>query len=120
MRIRELLENVGFNDEKFVKATNNKREIDFDLADDLAHFMHNDDDIYRKHLFPIIHKCKQNIEAAKPSIFKPAVDASYKIYVKKFPIKELPDQLDEKQCNETCKKMYNDLVKDVEEGKYKD
>ena len=96
MRIRELLENIGFNDENFIKTAGDKREIDFDLPDDLSHFMHTDDDVYRTHLFPIVNKCKRNISSVHPSSFKPAVLQSYKLYIKKFPIRELPDQLDEK------------------------
>jgi hypothetical protein len=120
MRIRELLENIDFNDEKFVKRAGDKREIDFDLPGDLIHFMHNDDDVYRNHLFPVIQQHQHNASSMRPSAFKPAVLKSYKIYIKKFPIRELPDQLDEKICSETCKKMYDSLCKDIEAGKYKD
>jgi hypothetical protein len=120
MRINELLEGTNFKDIDFVKTSGDKREIDFDLAEDLMHFMNNDDDVYRQHLFPIINKCKHNMSSMRPSMFKPAVVKSYKLYVKKFPIRELPDQLDEKMCNETCKKMYDDMCKDRDEGKYKD
>ena len=44
MRIRELLENKFFKDLDFVKSTEKGRELDFDLIEDLTHFMNYDDD----------------------------------------------------------------------------
>jgi hypothetical protein len=45
---------------------------------------------------------------------------SYKTYVKKFPIRELTDELEEELCNKVCLKMKEDLMKQYQEGKYKD
>ena len=123
MRIRELLENSNFDDTPFIKHTAEKREIDFDLADDLIHFMHNDDHAYRRHLYPNIMKCVEGINAKKTpksDIFKTAVEESYKTYLKKFPIRELPNQLDEQTCEDICKKLKEDILKHIEDGVYKD
>lgn len=123
MRINELLEGKNFNDLDFVKVTGDQRDIDFDLAEDLSFFMNNDDAVYRRHLHPVILKCRNSIKSkisTKPSIFKPAVINSYKMYVKKFPVRELPRELDEEQLNEVCKKMHEEVCQHIKNGKYKD
>ena len=123
MRINELLEGSNFKDDEFLKIDGDKREIDFDLPEDLLYFMNNDDDVYRRHLFPLVSKCLHSISVKKPVnplMFKPAVHQGYKVYIKKYPIRELPDELDDKVCNEVSKKMHEVIVKHVKEGKHKD
>jgi hypothetical protein len=123
MRIRELLEGRDFDDTPFVKHTADKREIDYDLTDDLIHFMHNDDHVYRRHLYPTILDCVDQLKVKKPvktGLFKNAVEESYKTYVNKYPIKELPTRLDEKTCEDICKKLKEDILKHIEDGVYKD
>ena len=123
MRIQELLENANFKQEDFVKKTGDNEEIDFDLPDDLVHFMHNDDHAYRRHVYPVISQCTILLKKKKPTqskMFAEAIKECYKIYSKKFPIRALPDELDEEQLEETCNKIHDELVKHVKEGKYKD
>ena len=123
MRIRELLESKYFNDAEFVTPTEGGRELNFDLAEDLIYFMNHDDDVYRRHVFPSIARCLDNVNEnrpIKPGMFRPAVEQSYKIYAKKYPIRELPDSLDEQVCKDICTKIHDEFKKHVEEGKYKD
>jgi hypothetical protein len=123
MRIRELLEGRDFDDTPFIKHTADKRQIDYDLTDDLIHFMHNDDHVYRRHLYPSIMKCVEQVngkKTAKSHLFKSAVEESYKTYLKKYPIRELPDHLDEETCEDICKKLKEDILKHIEDGVYKD
>jgi len=123
MRIRELLENKFFKDLDFVKSTEKGRELDFDLVEDLTHFMNYDDDVYRRHVYPSIANCLDRSNSKRsinPDIFKPAVESSYNAYVKKFPIRELPKSLDEKTINSICKKMQEDFKQHLADGKYKD
>lgn len=123
MRIRELFESNYFKDSDFVSPKEGGREINFDLVDDVIHFMNHDDNIYRRHLYPIIAKCVDMYEAKrkiKPSIFKPAIEEGYKKYIKEFPIRELPDSVDEATCKEMCKKMSEIVGQDLKQGKYKD
>ncbi len=123
MRIRELLEGKKFNDLDFVKRGEEEQGIDFDLSEDLAFFMNNDDDVYRRHVYPTISHCVDRINSKQktsPSIFKKAVEESYKEYIKKFPIRELPDSIEEQICTEVCSRMHEELCKDHDEGKYKD
>jgi hypothetical protein len=123
MRIRELLEGTNFDSEEFIDKKGDKREINFDLAEDLMHFMHNDDDVYRRHLYPVLAKCLDKVENKRPTskdAFKPAIESSYKLYIKKFPIRELDDNLDEKMCEKICEKLHEEFKEHVSDGKYKD
>lgn len=122
MRICELLEGKFFKDEDFVTKTEAGREINYDLAEDLIYFMNHDDTVYRRHLYPNIAKCINISERKKrpaASIFKQAVEESYKQYVKEFPIRELPENIEEKLCNDICDKLREAICKDIAEGKYK-
>lgn len=123
MRINELLESKKFKDEDFVKHGESGREIDYDLAEDLIFFMNNDDDIYRRHVYPSIHKCLERINSGKdssPSVFQDAVRESYKNYIERYPIRELPEDISDKQLVEICEKMLEEVCTHHEEGKYKD
>lgn len=122
MRIIELFEG-NFNDLDFVKKENNESVIDYDLAEDLVFFMNHNDDVYRRHLYPVITKFIQQVKNNRetdPIIFKPSVLHGYSKYIEEFPIKELPTSLDEEMCNEVCSKLHDEVQKDFEEGKYKD
>jgi len=123
MRIRELLEGKIFNDLDFVKQTGDKRELDYDLIEDLVYFMNNDDELYRREVYPAIVKCLVGSKTKKipeASIFRPAVEKSYKIYLQKFPIRELPENLDNELLSKVCKKMHEEVKQHISDGKYKD
>jgi len=123
MRIKELLEGAHFDSEEYIDKKGDKREINFDLAEDLMHFMHNDDDAYRRHLYPKIAHCLETLKGKKSTsknVFKPAVESSYKMYIKKFPIRELSDKLDEKLCEKICDKLHEEFKEHMSDGKYKD
>lgn len=123
MRIRELLESKVFKDSDFVKHSGDKRELDYDLVEDLMYFMNHDDDVYRRHLFPAISKLIDAADSKRKlnaNIFKPAVESSYKIYINKFPIRELPDSIEDKICEELCSKMHEEVSQHISDGKYKD
>lgn len=123
MRIIELLEGKNFNDLQFVKITDDEgnKELDFDLTDDLIFFMNNNDEAYRRHLHPIVAKCMNRLKSkksVKPSIFEPAIIECYKMYKEEFPIRELPQSLDEKLCNEVCDKIHEEVCQHIKDGKY--
>jgi hypothetical protein len=123
MRIKELLEGANFDSKDFIDKKGDQREINFDLIEDLMHFMHNDDDVYRRHLYPKLAHLLNDIKDKKPTnknIFKPAVESSYKLYIKKFPIRELPDSLNEKMCTKICDKLHEEFKEHVSDGKYKE
>ena len=125
MRIQELLENQKFSDlDKLVDKTDDQHDgLDFDLIEDLVFFMNNDDDAYRRHVYPSIVKCVNSIKQkspTKPSMFKLAALECYKSYSKKFPVRGLPTSLEEKQVQEICEKFHEEVCKHASEGKYKD
>jgi hypothetical protein len=123
MRITELLEGKKFNDLDFIRKEGDKTELAFDLIEDLAYFLNNDDDIYRRYVYPAVNKCVESIKRNKTvssSVFKTAVGEGYKEYIRKFPLKELADTLEDTLCKKVCDKMHEDVCKDVTEGKYKD
>jgi hypothetical protein len=123
MRIQELLEGTNFDSEEFIDKKGDKREINFDLAEDLMHFMHNDDTVYRRHLYPVLARCLDKVKSKNPttkSVFKPAVESSYKLYIKKFPIRELDDEIDNKLCEKVCEKLHEEFKEHISDGKYKD
>jgi hypothetical protein len=123
MRINELLEGKIFNDLDFVThKQDGKREINYDLAEDLVHFMNQDDHSYRRHVYPTIAKfldLKDAKKDIKPGIFKSAVEECYKQYIKHFPIRELPDEIDEEMCRQVCDKMYEEVSQHHSDGIYK-
>jgi hypothetical protein len=123
MRIQELLEGKFFNDLDYVKHGENGRELDYDLIEDLSYFMHNDDHAYRRHTHPVVVKGIDSLKHHKKvgaSIFEPAVKECYKMYIRQYPIRELPDELDEETCKKVCDKLHEELKQHTEEGKYKD
>jgi len=123
MRISELLENKHFKHDDFIQHTTKGREINFDLVEDLVHFMHNDDSVYRRHTYPAIARCIDYTEEKRKTdknIFKPAVEHSYKIYSEKFPIRELPETLDKELFDQVCEKLHDETVEHINDGKYKE
>jgi len=123
MRIRELLESKHFDDSDFIENKGDKRKINFDLDEDLMHFMHNNDDVYRRHFYPVIAKCLDMVKdnkSIKPSMFKPAVQRSYEVYLREFPIRELPKSLEEDQMKKVCRKIHTEILGHIKDGKYED
>lgn len=121
MRIIELFEGTDFDETEYV----NKKDgaIDYDLAEDLAFFMNNNDDVYRRSVYPAIVKCIEAFEKKKPikpNVFKQAALESYRAYTENFPIRALPNDLDEELCNEVCEKLYNEVKDSLSEKKLQD
>jgi hypothetical protein len=121
MRITDLLENAHFKSEEFIKQTDDGNEIDYDLVDDLIFYLNNDDDVYRRCLLPAVHKfidLQKNDKDLKYTIFKSAVANGYKEYIKQYPIRELPSTIDTKVWRGVCKKLFDNISKDMEDGQY--
>lgn len=120
MRIKDLFEGSS---QKFKEFVDPKEGLLFDLAEDLIYFMNHDDDTYRTHVYPTLVKCLTNMKNSKevnPAMFKETAISSYKNYCQQFPIKELPQDLDDKILKEVCDKFYEEICKHKEEGKYKE
>jgi hypothetical protein len=93
----------------------------FDLDDDLIFFMHNNDDFYRRNLFPVLKVCKNKFDHGggfSHRMFKPIVAKAYESYRKEFPLRELEDKLDEEQCEAIARKIYEMELGNMKDGKY--
>ena len=65
--------------------------LDYDLMDDLFHYMMNDDDFYRKNYYPTMNKCKQT---GDNEAVMPLIDSCIKEYCTKYKIpKQIADQI---------------------------
>jgi hypothetical protein len=53
-------------------------------------------------------------------MFAQAVKECYGKYRKKFPIRILPEELDEETLNQACDKFHEDFKEHVKSGKYED
>lgn len=95
---------------------------EFDLAEDLVFFMHNNDDFYRRHFFPVLKTCKAQLESGGEfthRVFKKVIEKAYESYRKEFPIKELDDTLEEEFTEQVAHHIYDTEVKNMKDGLYK-
>lgn len=117
MRINELFE----SSDQFKEFVDPESEsgLAYDLAEDVVFFMNNDDDTYRQHVFPsvieFLEMMKHN-QKTSPAMFKNAAINSYKNYYSKFPIRELPVELNGQLAEAVCKKFYEELCRYHTEG----
>lgn len=96
-------------------------EYTFDLSEDLEFFMHNNDDFYRRHFFPTLKICKAKFDNGagfSHRLFKPVIVKAYETYKKEFPIRELPDNLDDELCEKMARRIYETELGNFEEGQY--
>mgnify|MGYP003349497560 CR=1 FL=1 len=118
MRINDLFEHKI---DGFVEYKNGEPELKFDLAEDLTYFMNNDDESYRRHLYPVIALClkkSKNNDSFSPAIFKKATMECYKNYLKQFPIRELPEELDDKLTKAVCERLHEEFQSHLRDDKY--
>lgn len=105
MRINELVENIDLD-----LHYNNKKDEDlgFDIADDLLFYMQNNDDVYRRHLYPQMLKHQHALKKGKADnmLFGSAVHEAYKAYTKEFPIRKLPETLPSDIHEKVCLELY--------------
>lgn len=112
MNIDELLPNN--NDKK-------KKDLGYDLMDDLMFFMNNDPQFYRKRYFPTMLRfdkfCKEGRDVS-PRGFEKLVKEAYEIYRNKFPVEGLESTLDKDICERLCHQIHEQEKKNCEEGMY--
>ena len=105
---------------KIIKDEMGKYE--FDLAEDLVFFMHNNDDFYRKHFFPIIKTCKAQFESGgkfSHRVFKKVIEKAYESYKKEFPVKELDDSLEDEFTEKVALHIYETELENIKGNLYK-
>ena len=110
MRINELLEHI---EDKNHNGIDDK--LEYDLADDLMFFINNDDNTYRRHVYPSIMKFKQNKGHDGQSLFGGAVTQAYESYSKKFPIRQLPKELPAEIREQVCDMLMQNLQDEQKE-----
>jgi hypothetical protein len=109
--------------ELFDQSEEKKPDLGFDLKDDLAFFMNNDPDFYRKKYFPTMLRFKKYCDQGKtvrPVAFSKLVTDAYDIYKEKFPVEGLAETLDKEVCEEVCKIIHQQETKNIEENFYED
>ena len=115
MKIQDLFENIPH------RLPVDQGKLPFDLADDLIFFMRNDDDFYRRHFYPHICKIKGHVKQGQnlsPRVFMPMVSHAFECYTKKFPIRELPESLEEDLIEEICTKLRKEEVQHINNNIY--
>lgn len=121
MRIAELLENKQVNYNDFVEQIGHKKQINYDLVNDVIYYMNNNDNVYRQHLYPSIVNCVNRIKSNKSvdsNVFSQAVNAGYKSYINEYPIRELSDELSSSTRKKICDAILDKIKTDVSDGKY--
>ena len=121
MKISELLENAIFNDQDFIEQYGDKKKINYDLIEDVVHYMNNNDSVYRKYLYPSIIKCVDKINSKQTvtsDIFKQAVINGYQTYIDEYPIRELPEKLSRSVCKKICDSIFEEVKNNISDGKY--
>ncbi len=116
MRIRELVENIDID-----LHFNNKKDEDlgFDISDDLLFYMKNNDDVYRRHVYPQLVKHKHSLQHGKADrmLFGSAVHEAYKSYTKEFPIRKLPETLPNDVHEKVCLELFKQCTEEYRSNK---
>lgn len=128
MKIFEMFGNKDISAEDMLKMGQNKiikdetGKFEFDLAEDLVFFMHNNDDFYRRHFFPVIKTCRAQFDKGgdfSHRVFKPVIKKAYEAYKKEFPIRELDESLEEDFTEQVANYIYETELKNFKEDLYK-
>ena len=122
MRINELCESIDKELEKTPYDPEDPHGLGFDIREDLAFFMNNDDSTYRRHTFPTILKVKDLVEAGKQTdykLFEKTVKDCYNIYQDTFKGHKLPETLDQTLIDDVARKLHDEELDRIKNGEYK-
>ena len=98
-----------------------KRELGYDLCDDMMCFMNNEPSFYRKDYFPAMHKFKEYVKAGKsvhPRAFEGLVKKAFESYKNKFPVEGLDQALDKEMMEKICNEIHRLETDNVNNGHY--
>jgi hypothetical protein len=104
-------------------ADSQKKELGYDLKDDLICFMQNDPAFYRKTYFPVMHKFKEYIKSdlsVRPKAFESIVKKAYSQYKDTFKVEGLESELSEELCREVCEELHRIERQNINDGHYDD
>jgi len=122
MRINELCESIDKELTEKPYDPEDPHDLGFDVREDLAFFMNNDDHVYRRHTFPAILKVKDLVESGKQTdykLFDKAVKECYNIYQDKFTGHKLPETLDQALIDDVARKLHDEEIERIKNGDYK-
>lgn len=108
--------------ELFGSEDNKKKDLGYDLKDDVIFFMNNDPEFYRKRYFPAMLKFDQYCKEGKnvsPKGFERLVKEAYAVYQNKFPVEGLETTLKDNMCEEICEEIHKRESKNCQDGAYK-
>ncbi len=112
--------NMNIN-ELFGSDKDKKRDLGYDLKDDLIFYMQNDPAFYRKAYVPTMLKfdkyCKEGKQVS-PRGFEKMVKYAYECYQNKFPVEGLEKDLAVEMCKEICETLHEQETKNCENGFY--
>lgn len=115
MLIQEMLD--------FKQEDSSKKELGYDLCDDMMCFMNNESTFYRKDYFPVMHKLKEYIKAGKevhPRAFEGLVKKAFETYKNKFPVEGLDQALDKEMLEKICNEIHRSEIQNIKDGHYDD
>jgi hypothetical protein len=98
-----------------------KKDLGYDLKDDLVFFMNNDPEFYRKKYYPTMLKFDEYFKEGKmvgPRGFEKLVREAYAIYQNKFPVEGLESTLESEMCEEICNFIHEQETKNCKDKFY--
>ena len=101
----------------------NKKELGYDLCDDLMCFMNNEASFYRKDYFPVMNKLKEYVKAGKevhPRAFEKLVKKAFECYKNRFPVEGIDEALDKEMLEKICNEVHRTEIENVKQGHYDD
>lgn len=98
-------------------------DLPFDIVDDMAIYMRNDPQFYRKTFFPAVQRMKSCYDNGKKfnavKEFSPIIKKAADSYCKKFKIERRPaDLMDKEDRQALIKKLYSEEMTNIKRGKY--
>jgi hypothetical protein len=94
---------------------------EFDVKEDLIHFMNNEPEFYRKFYYPAMVKIKLHKERGNEfdsTKLAPMINHAYSIYKEKFPVKDLQSKLSKEDLKDVCSKIYETELDNIKQGHY--
>lgn len=97
-------------------------QLPYDVVEDLKIYMTQDNDFYRKHLFPHMSDVQAAVQKGgkyNKKMLLPAVETAIPMYLKKFDIKKrTEDFMSDEQKMECISSILKDEMDNFREGKY--
>ncbi len=98
-----------------------KKELGYDLCDDMMCYMNNEPSFYRKEYFPVIHKFKKYVKAGKdvhPRAFEGLVKKAFESYKNRYQVEGLDEALDKEMVEKICNEIHRSEKQNIKDGHY--